>query len=138
MVPLAGFLLAGCGAPAGPLGQAALPPAPAYAALAERDTTGIRLIKKEIKKYFEVVALDRVVTVKALGIVPAPAWNEFIFEGTMVEDDLSTGFFTFRIAGVYDAVSKEVQVKTKDLIDFAPVDPRAPRDSGNPPVRGQR
>ncbi len=129
---LAGGVLAGCGAPAAPARPVAGPPAQGYVALAERDTTSIRAIKKEIKKFFEVVTLDRVVSVKTLGIVPAPAWNEFIFEGTMVEDDLSTGFFTFRIAGIFDAVSKEVQVKTKELIDFAPVDPRAPRDSGNP------
>lgn len=123
---LAGALLAGCGLP---MGQAAPPVGRGLAAQAERDTTGIRAIKKAIKQHFEVTTLERIVSVGTLEIVPAPAWNEFVYEGTMVEDDLSTGFFTFRIGGIYDAVSKEVTVRTKELIDFTPADPRAPRGS---------
>lgn len=128
LLPLA-LLAAGCGVPApAPGPEAAAPP---YAALrAERDTAGIRAIKAAIRKHFEVATLDRVVAVKTLAITPAPAWNEFVYEGTMVEDDLETGFFTFKIAGIYDAVAKEVEVKAKELIAFQGVDPRAPRGSG--------
>ena len=141
---LAATLVAGCAAPAHPwapqqqaipgqAGQApALAPAAAGqgpAALAQRDTAGIRVLKKEIKKHFEVVTLERIVTLTTLEIVPAPAWNEFVYEGTLVEDDLETGIYTFKVAGVYDAVGKHVDVRAKALIDFKGVDPRAPRGS---------
>lgn len=126
MLTLAGALLVGCGVSGG---QAAPALSRGVTAQAERDTTSIRTIKREIKKHFERASLDRVFTVKTLGIMPAPAWNEFIFEGTLVEDDLTTGFFTFRIAGVYDAVAKEVVMQTQDLIGFQPPVPRAPRGS---------
>jgi hypothetical protein len=120
--------IAGCGADPRP--PAAAPAAFAPVALAgrpERDTTSIRAIKTAIKKHFEVATLERVATVKTLDIVPAPAWNEFVFEGVLVEDDLTTGFLTFKIAGVYDALAKEVDVKQKELVGFSRTDPRAPK-----------
>lgn len=123
---LVAALASACGGPAVP--SPAVAPM-SLAAQAERDTTSIRVIKTAIKKHFEVVTMERIVRLTSLAIVPAPAWNEFVYEGTMVEDDLETGIYTFRVAGIFDAVSKEVEVKSKELIDFAGVDPRAPRGS---------
>lgn len=127
-LPLA-LALAACGGVAPVAGPEAAPPA--FAALrAERDTFAVRAIKTAIRKHFEVATLDRIVAVQTLAITPAPAWNEFVYEGTLVEDDLETGYFTFKVAGIYDAVAKTVEVKAKELIGFQGVDPRAPRGPG--------
>ena len=112
--------LAGCGTPA--TGPSAAPDAPAgiVSALAEgdRDTTQTRAVKRDIKRYFEVATLERVVTVPTITIVPAPAWNEFAFEATVVDDDLDQGRYTFKVTGIYDAVSRKVDLASQEQIDF--------------------
>ena len=86
----------------------------------ERDVASIKAIKKEITKFFEVATLDRIALVKTLTIAPAPAWNEFQFEAEIEEEDLDAGYSRFRFTGTYDALGKQVEVKTHQLLEFRP------------------
>lgn len=96
-------------------------------ALAERDVASIKAIKKEITKFFEVATLDRISLVKTMAIAPGPAWNEFFYEAEVEEEELATGYSRYKLTGIYDALAKRVDVKTRELLEFRPTDAKAQR-----------
>jgi hypothetical protein len=117
-IPLLLLILGGCAAAPQALAPDRGPLAPQ--ALTEREVASIKAIKKEITKFFEVATLDRLALVKTVAIAPASLWNEFQFEAEIEEEDLDAGLSRLRFTGIYDAVGKQVEVKTRELLEFRP------------------